>query len=67
MATVDCPSLACTLNSAHNEVAFNEKLAITKENLCTKYTPFTYKYIALNEKPPITKQNLLNPHLYVAL
>ena len=29
-----------------------------KENLCTKYTPFTYKYIALNEKPSITKQNL---------
>ena len=47
-----------TLNSAYNEVAFNEKSAITKENLCTKYTPFTYKYIALNEKPPITKRNL---------
>ena len=47
-----------TLNSAYNEVAFNEKLAITKENLCTKYTPFIYKYITLNEKPPITKQNL---------
>ena len=49
---------ATTLNSAYNEVTFNEKLAITKENLCTKYTPFTYKYIALNEKPPIMKQNL---------
>ena len=47
-----------TLNSAYNEVAFNEKSAITKENLCTKYNPFTYKYIALNEKLPITKQNL---------
>ena len=47
-----------TLNSAYNEVAFNEKSAITKENLCNKYMPFTYKYIALNEKPPITKQNL---------
>ena len=29
-----------------------------KENLCTKYFSFTYKYIALNKKPPITKQNL---------
>ena len=48
----------CTLNSAYNEVAFNEKSAITKENLCTKYTPFTYKYIVLNEKLPIMKQNL---------
>ena len=47
-----------TLNSAYNEVVFNEKPAITKENLCTKYTRFTYKYIALNEKLPITKQNL---------
>ena len=45
-------------NSAYNEVTFNEKLAITKENLCTKYTPFTYKDITLNEKLPITKQNL---------
>ena len=27
-----------TLNSAYNEVAFNKKLAITKENLRTKYT-----------------------------
>ena len=40
-------------NSAYIEVAFNEKSAITKENLCTKYTPFTYKYIALNKKLPI--------------
>ena len=47
-----------TLNSTYNEVTFNEKLPITKENLSTKYTPFTYKYIALNEKLPITKQNL---------
>ena len=47
-----------TLNCAYNEVAFNEKSPITKENLCTKYTPFTYKYMVLNEKPPITKQNL---------
>ena len=47
-----------TLNSAYNKVAFNEKLAITKENLHTKYTLFIYKHIALNEKPPITKQNL---------
>ena len=47
-----------TLNSAYNEVAFNEKLAIMKENLHTKYTPFTYNDIFLNEKPPIMKQNL---------
>ena len=47
-----------TLNSSYNEVTFNEKLAITKENICTKYTPFTYNNIALNEKPPIMKQNL---------
>ena len=26
-----------SLNSAYNEVTFNKKLAITKENLCTKY------------------------------
>ena len=50
--------LAGTLNSAYNEVTFNEKLAIMKENLCTKYMPFTYKYIALNKKLPIMKQNL---------
>ena len=47
-----------TLNSAYNEVAFNEKSAIMKENLCTKYTLFTYNDVTLNEKPPITKQNL---------
>ena len=35
-----------------------------KENLCTKYTPFTYKYIALNEKPPTMKQNL---HIFFSL
>ena len=50
--------LDTTLNSAYNEVAFNKILPIMKENLSTKYTPFTYKYITLNEKPPITKQNL---------
>ena len=48
----------CTLNSTYNEVAFNEKSAIMKENLHTKYTPFTYNDITLIEKPPITKQNL---------
>ena len=53
-----CTQLLATLNSVYNEVAFNEKSAITKENLYTKYFPFTYKYIALNEKPPITKENL---------
>ena len=47
-----------TLNSFYNEVVFNEKLAITKENLHTKYTPFTYNDVALNEKPPIMKENL---------
>ena len=47
-----CPNNILTLNS------FNENSAITKENLCTKYFPFTYKYVALNEKPPITKENL---------
>ena len=36
-------------NSTYNEVAFNEKLAITKENLCTKYFPFTYNDVALSE------------------
>ena len=47
-----------TLNFICNEVTFNEKLAIMKENLCTKYFPFTYKYFALNKKPPIAKENL---------
>ena len=54
----DLPKICYTLNSAYNEVAFNEKSAITKENLCTKYMPFTYKYIVLNENLPIMKQNL---------
>ena len=57
MATIS-PTEVTTLNSAYNKVAFNEKLAITKENIHTRYTPFTYKYIALHEKPPIMKQNL---------
>ena len=47
-----------TLNSTYNKVTFNEKLPIMKENLCTKYTPFTYKYFVLNKKLPIMKQNL---------
>ena len=47
-----------TLNSVYNEVTFNEKSATTKENLCTRYFPFTYKYVALNEKLPIMKENL---------
>ena len=51
-------SRCTTLNYGYNKVAFNKKLAIMKENLHNKYTPYTYKYIALNEKPPITKQNL---------
>ena len=29
-----------------------------KENLHTKYFPFTYNDVALNEKPPIMKENL---------
>ena len=29
-----------------------------KENLHTKYTPFTYNDIALNKKLPIMKENL---------
>ena len=47
-----------TLNAAYNEVAFNEKSAIIKENLHTKYTPFTYNDVVLNKKLPIMKQNL---------
>ena len=56
----DCPIMLHEVHSTlpYNEVAFNEKLPIMKENFSTKYTPFTYKYIALNEKPHITKQNL---------
>ena len=50
--------ITITLNSACNEVTFNEKLAITKDNFHAKYTPFTYNDITLNKKPPITKQNL---------
>ena len=40
------------------EVAFNKKSAITKENLHTKYSPFTYNDVALNEKPSVTRENL---------
>ena len=47
-----------TLNSIYNKVTFNEKSAIMKENLCTKYFQFTYNDIALNKKPPIKKENL---------
>ena len=56
----DTADVCCrnTLDSAYNKVTFNEKLAIMKENLCTKYTPFTYKYIALNEKPA------KSPHIF---
>ena len=35
-----------------------KKLAITKENLHTKYTQFTYNDIALNKKLLVMKQNL---------
>ena len=51
-----CDSLDYTLNSAYNKVTFNEKLVIAKENLHTKYTPFTYNDVTLNKKPPIMKQ-----------
>ena len=50
--------MVITCNSAYNEVAFNKKLSIMKENIHTKYTSFTYKYVTLNEKLPIMKQNL---------
>ena len=53
-----------TLNSTYNEVAFNEKSPIMKENIHIKYTSFTYKYIALNEKLTIMKQNL---HIFFLL
>ena len=53
-----------TLNSAYDKVTFNKKLAIMKENIHTKYTPFTYKYVTLNEKPPLMKQNL---HIFFSL
>ena len=59
-AITSIPSLTNTPNSTYNEVAFNEKSAITKENLSTKYFLFTYKYVTLNEKLPITKENLHN-------
>ena len=55
---MDVNCLTSTLNSVYNKVTFNEKSAITKENLCTKYFPFTHNYVALNEKPPIIKENL---------
>ena len=42
-------SIVYTLNSTYNKVTFNEKLAIMKENLHTKYTLFTYNDVALNE------------------
>ena len=47
-----------TLNSTYNSVAFDEKSAIMKENLSTKYFLFTYNDLALNEKSPITMENL---------
>ena len=47
-----------TLNSTLSEVAFNEKSAVMKENLRTKYFSFTYNDVTLNEKLPITKENL---------
>ena len=52
-----------TLNSAYNKVAFKEKSAITKENLCTKYFPFTYNHVALNKKPAYNQGK--PPHIFV--
>ena len=49
---------AITLNSVYNKVAFNEKSAIVKENLHTKYILFTYNDINLNKKLPVMRQNL---------
>ena len=46
-----------TLNSAYNKVAFNKKSDITKENLCTKYFPFTHNDVTHNKKLPIMKEN----------
>ena len=48
----------CPRTPVYNEVTFNEKSAMTEENIYTKYFPFTYKYVVLNEKPPIMKENL---------
>ena len=39
----------------HSTLSPFTKLAITKENLHTKYTPFTYNDGTLNKKPPIMK------------
>ena len=49
---IDKLQLASTLNSAYNEVTFNENSAITKENLRTKYT-----YSPINTSP-LTKSHL---------
>ena len=54
-----------TLNSIYNEVTFNEKSAITKEKLCTKYFPFTYKYVALNKKAAYNEGK--SPHPFFSL
>ena len=29
-----------------------------EENLCTKYFPFTYRYVTLNQRPPKMEENL---------
>ena len=55
-------SFPLTLNSVYIQFSFKEKLAITKENLYTKYFPFTYKYVTLNEKPPINEGK--SPHFF---
>ena len=49
--------LAGTLNSAYNEVTFNEKLTITKE-ISAPNIPHSPIMTALNEKPPLKEQNL---------
>ena len=51
-----------TLNSAYNKVTFNEKSAIMKENLLTKYTPFTFNEVALNKKNAYNEAK--SPHIF---
>ena len=50
-----------TLNSAYNEVAFNEKSAITKENLHTKYT---YSHISTSSLMKAAYNEAKSPHIF---
>ena len=56
--------VGCTLNSAYNEVAFNEKSAITKENLCTKYFHSPIMTLPLTKSHLLMKENL---HIFFSL